>query len=362
MRIFASRRPWIGRTAFTGGLILLIGGLGVPAGAQDASSPVTSDTFSLAARAAPFAVELIDSGAPVIPGGQVLYVTPTVTRAELDSVGSSTGFAAAPYPGDALPSIMGASNAVSPTGPVFPEYPFSVSTTYPGNAEQAQERGPNRIASTSSENGSEADAHIGLARGNPAVASVASTSIAKHDPGTGALTAQANGVIDGFSLGPTLTIGRVLGHAEITAQPGQKPTKQTAFSLGTVTVMGTTVGLTDKGFVPVADTPPGADFNSLTRQLSQAGITVSILPANETETTIDSAGLAIGFSARDVPGHGLVKVTVTLGRVSAQLESGAPGESSTEPAGDGEDSQATTSASTSTWPRWFHSVTRSDRR
>jgi hypothetical protein len=44
------------------------------------------------------------------------------------------------------------------------------------------------------------------------------------------------------------------------------------------------------------------------------------LPAEGTDTAIDSAGLAIGF-AQDVPNHGIVKVRLTLGRVRAQVAS-----------------------------------------
>lgn len=337
---------WILRTALAGALTLLVGasaGPAPPAGA--ASTP-----FSVAARAAPIAVELVDTDAPVLPGGEVLYAAPALTRAELDSIGNSAGFAAGPYPGDNLTALMGAFNAVSPTGPVLPEYPFSVSSQYPGNPAQKKENGPHRLASNSDENTSKADAHVGLARGNPGVASVSSTSIAKQDPGSGTLTAQASSLVDGFSLGPTLTVGHVSGHAEITSRPGEKPTKQTSFSVGSITVMGTIVGLTDKGLVPVPGTSPGADFNSLTSQLSQAGVTLALLPANETDTAIDSAGLVIGLT-REIPNRGFVKVTITLGRVRAQVKSGVPVESGAENAGGSEGAQATTSLTLSVHTR-----------
>src|SRR5213078_1421884 len=90
---------------------------------------------------------------------------------------------------------------------------------------------------------------------------------------------------------------------------GEKASKQTSFSVANIVVNGTVVGLTDKGFVPLTSTPPGADLNKLTGQ-----------PAEGTDTTIDSAGLAIGW-AHDVPNVGLVRVRWILGRVRTQLES-----------------------------------------
>jgi hypothetical protein len=217
---------------------------------------------------------------------------------------------------------MGAANAVSPTGPVFPEWPFVVSSQYPGSPTAKKENGPHRLTATSGENGSEADAHLGVARGNPGVLSASSTSAAKQDPASGVLTATADSLVDGFSLGPTLTIGHISGHAEMSGRPGAKPSKQTSFSIANLIVMGTPVGLTDKGLVPVSNTPPGADVNALTKQLAQAGVTLTLLPAEGTDTAIDSAGLAIGY-AQDVPNHGLVKVRLILGRVRAQVESSA---------------------------------------
>jgi len=290
---------------------------GRPASAD--GPPPAFSTFTASASAAPLALELVDSGAPVIPGGQVLYATPTFSRADLDSVGNSTGLAAAPFPGDAIPALMGAANGASPTGPVFPPYPFTVTSRYPGEPEAAQARGPETLKATSSEHGSDGDAYVGLARGNPGIASVASTSNVKHDPATGEVTAQATGVIDGLALDQNVVINHIAGHAQISARPGQPIVKQTAFSVGTMTVGGQTVGFTDKGFVPADGAKPGPDIGALTKQLSAAGITFAFVPARETDNSVDSAGLAIGYS-REVPNVGVMKVTLTLGRVTAKVE------------------------------------------
>jgi hypothetical protein len=289
----------------------------VPAGADS-----DAGFFSVHAFAAPVGVELFDAGAPLIPG-EIAYGSIATTRAAVDSVGNSAGFAGGPYFGDNVPALMGAFNAIGPFGAILPPYPFMVQSQYPGSPKQVQDSGPRHLAATSDENGSDADAHVGLARGNPGLASVSSTSKAVHDSATGASTATADGAVVGFSVGPTLTIGQITSHAEVSARPGEPAAKHTSLSIGSLTVMGTLVGLTDKGLVPVPGTPKAADLNSLTKQLNAAGITLGLLPGDDTASGIDSAAVVIGLS-RDLPG-GLTRVRIILGRVQARVDSG-PGQ------------------------------------
>ena len=306
-----NRRGWVG-------ILLVVASLGfaVPAGADGASD---GGFFSVKAFSSPIGVEFYDAGAPLIPG-EIVYGSVAITKAAVDSVGNSAGFAGGPYFGDNVPALMGAFNAIGPFGAILPPYPFMVQSQYPGAPKQAQDSGPRHLAANSDENGSDADAHVGLARGNPGLASVSSTSKAVHDPATGASTATADGAVVGFSVGPTLTIGQIVSHADVSVKPGEAPVKHTSLSIGPLTVMGTLVGLTDKGLVPVPGTPKTADLNSLTKQLSAAGITLGLLPGEDTASGTDSAALVIGLS-RDVPG-GLIRYRIILGRVLARVDSG----------------------------------------
>ena len=297
-------------------LAIAVPALALPAGAEGGSAPAF---FSARAFASPIGVEFFDAGAPVIPG-EVLYVSAAVTKAAVDSVGNSAGFAGGPYLGDNVPALMGAFNAIGPFGAILPPYPFMVQSQYPGSPKQGQDSGPRHLAATSDENGSNADAHVGLARGNPGLLSVSSTSKVIHDPATGVSTATADGSVVGFSVGPTLTIGQITSHAEVSAKPGEAPVRHTTLSIGSLTVMGTLVGLTDKGLAPVPGTPKTADLNSLTKQLGAAGITLGLLPGEDSAAGTDSAALVIGI-ARDVPG-GIMRVRIILGRVQARVDSG----------------------------------------
>jgi len=302
--------------AVVASLAVAVPALALPAGAEGESD---SAFFSARAFASPIGVEFYDAGAPVIPG-EVLYASVAVTKAAVDSVGNSAGFAAGPYLGDNVPALMGAFNAIGPFGAILPPYPFMVQSQYPGAPKAVQDSGPRHLAANSDDNGSDADAHVGLARGNPGLVSVSSTSKAVHDPATGASTATADGSVVGFSVGPTLTIGQIISHADVSAKPGEPLARHTSLSIGSLTVMGTLVGLTDKGLAPVPGTPKTADLNSLTKQLSAAGISLGLLPGEDSATGTDSAALVVGI-VRDVPG-GQMRVRIILGRVQARVDTG----------------------------------------
>ena len=289
----------------------------VPAGADEADS--SAAFFSAKAYSAPIGVDFYDAGAPLIPG-EIVYGTVAVAKAAIDSVGNSAGFAGGPYLGDNVPALMGAFNAIGPFGAILPPYPFMVQSQYPGAPKAVQDSGPRHLAANSDDNGSDADAHVGLARGNPGLVSVSSTSKAVHDPATGASTATADGSVVGFSVGPTLTIGQIISHADVSAKPGEPLARHTSLSIGSLTVMGTLVGLTDKGLAPVPGTPKTADLNSLTKQLSAAGISLGLLPGEDSATGTDSAALVVGI-VRDVPG-GQMRVRIILGRVQARVDTG----------------------------------------
>jgi hypothetical protein len=214
---------------------------------------------------------------------------------------------------------MGAANALGPQGAILPTYPFMVVSQYPGKSKDSQDSGPRHLVANSSENDSMGDAWVGLARGNPGVLSASATSAVKRDPATDVLTAKADGLVQGFSVGDALTIGQLVSHVEMTGRPGEAPTKKTVLSIGPLTVMGTLVGLTDKGLAPVPGTPKTADLNSLTKQLGAAGITLGLLPGEETATGIDSAALIVGIAQKG-PG-GITRVRIILGRVRAKVES-----------------------------------------
>ena len=295
-------------------------GFGVRAGASDAGE-TTLATYQVLARADAFTVEMVDSSAPAVPGGEVVKASPATSQSVVNSLGQSVGFASAPYPGDFIISGPGTFNGVRPPGaPELPYYPFVAYSSFPGEPKAEAAQGPYRLKATSEHFASAAEAEMAAAgNGQPAIARAFASTKSVVDSATGELTALADSTMDGLAIGP-LIIGHVAGHAKMVAGPGQNPSKETAFSVGTVTIAGTTVGFTDKGLQMAGGAAAVPDISALSETLSTAGITLTYVPSTQTPTSIESAGLAVGYNGQ-IPGQGPRRFVVTLGRVRAEVAS-----------------------------------------
>jgi hypothetical protein len=140
------------------------------------------------------------------------------------------------------------------------------------------------------------------------------------DPDSKVRTAVGDSRFDGFTTGP-LAIGQSLAHARMTQTPGSAPKKESSFTVGSITIAGVQVAMTDKGFKLGDQAPPTADLSQLFGVLAQAGITVEYLPATQTDTSIDSAGLRITRAGAD-PNGTQHKIALILGRVGASIQGG----------------------------------------
>ena len=300
--------------------LLTTAGSGVRAGASDSGGPDLA-TYQVLARADAFTVEVVYASTPVIPGGEIAKASPATSQTVVNSTGQSLGFASAPYPGDFIISGPGSANGVlAGTAPPVPYYPFVAYSSFPGEPKAEASQGPYKLSTVSEEHKSAAVAEMGAVMGGqPSIASARATSTSLVDMVKRELTAEADSAMDGLIIGP-LAIGHVAGHAKMVGAPGQTPSKESAFSVGTMSIAGTTVGFTDKGLQMASGSAPVPDLSALGKVLSEAGITLTYLPASQTETGIDSAGLAIGFSG-NVPQQGPGRITLTLGRVRAEVSS-----------------------------------------
>jgi hypothetical protein len=204
--------------------------------------------------------------------------------------------------------------------PPLPAIPAIVTSSFPGSESAQQIQGPYGISSRSDPNGTTADARLGLVTGGPSVVSSTATSVARMDPSTGTMTAQADSALNSLKISDLLSLGDVTAHAKLTAAPGQPPSKESGFHIG-LTIAGIPVGLTDKGLVPSSGGIPGLDLSSLNNLLSSAGIGLQFLPSKETATSIDSAGLQITLN-QTLPVQGPVMTILTFGHVMASLVPG----------------------------------------
>jgi hypothetical protein len=294
-------------------------------------------SFTVSARADAATIGIVDTHAPLVVNGQLVDATPATAQALVDSLGESQGFASAPYAGDFLVNVPNIVNGLfNGKAPPLPSYPFIVNSSYPGSPSVQQVQGPYGITARSTPTNTTASARLGLLTGSPALVSATATSSANQDAATGALVAQADTEIVGLSLGPLLKIGKISAHAQMSAQPSQTPVKQSSFSVGTLTIAGIEVGVTDKGLQLGPTTVPITSVTALTTLLNAAGIKLSYLPSTQTATSVDSAGLSVSFT-QNVPTQGPVNVTLTFGRVAVTTDSagGATGTAGAPTGNDG---------------------------
>jgi hypothetical protein len=304
------------------------------AAARAESAPPDAFGFSLQASADAFKMDvetgLFGGAFPLVPADEPpLSGSAAHTEAAFDDLGNNDSLASAPYPGAFAVGMPGTFRAVSRPGgqpgigqaPPLPDWPFVVSSTYPGREESIQANGPYRISATSGPAGSMAAAKVGVL-GPASVLSPASRSNAAWDAKAGTFVAEADSSFAALRLDPVLELADVEAHVALTAAPGaDKPAMTSSFEVGTMTVAGVKVGVTDKGFLVGPNAQPRPDLGPLAGALSPAGITIEFLPAETTPKGIRSAGMRI-TSTQDFPVQGPVKQTWTAGRVSASLDPG----------------------------------------
>src|SRR5687768_8446733 len=165
-------RRWATRCAVSGTVMMAAVSLSATASGAEASR-----TYTVTARSDAFSIEAVYASAPVFPGGQIFYASPSSSQAVIDSVGASTGFASAPYPGDTAVTAPGAMAAL--TGLPVPGYPFFVTSNHPGAPEASTAQGPFQAESTSTADDTVAEARVRLVPGDSPATAFASRATTK---------------------------------------------------------------------------------------------------------------------------------------------------------------------------------------
>ncbi|HVW32100.1 MAG TPA: hypothetical protein VHL53_06140, partial [Acidimicrobiia bacterium] len=307
----------------TAGIVVLVAATWAWGPAPRASADLDANTqWGASSRADAMAIEYLNTSAPVFGSEPVIYGTPASAGSLIDSIGQSNAFAAAPYPGDIMVGAADNGNgALKMAGlpGVFSSYPFYVRSEYPLAPDKVQDQSGNRLVAHSEQYASKSAATSGLITGDflAALQAQASSSSAV-DSTTGQLTAMADSRLDAFKLTDKLQIGKSTAHAKITKLPGQAPVKESSFTLGSIVVNGVEMSYSDQGFkfADQKEQSPG-DPKPLFDSLKAAGITVEILPATSTPTSIDSAGMKITqvFDYKS----GKQEIAFIIGRVSASI-------------------------------------------
>lgn len=307
-------------------VLLCLGAFGSLAGADrdPAAAQASAGIFALSARADGLGIETIATGLPVVPEGKAAFISPASAQATLDQF-SGAAFASAPYAGDLIVNLPTTVNGLGAgTLPPFPAYPFYAATDS-ATPDARQEVGPYLIAAHSEPNTSSSEARIGLATGSPNVVSVTSNASVTRDPDTGLLLAEAVTSVAPFRVNDVLSLGEIRSSSRFTYDPSTPevpPVKETSLSVGTITVAGVEVGLTDQGLELAGLQVLPVDLSALTSLLAGSGVTIEVIPVVETETAISSSAVQLTFQG-EFPAPFLdTTVRVILGRSSAALTTG----------------------------------------
>ena len=150
----------------------------------------------------------------------------------------------------------------------------------------------------------------------------------------GSVSLEASAGMDLLDVGQLLDVGNVSSSLSMTQQANQQPKVTSQTTLGTITLLGQSLGLVGNGAslfginIPINIT--SELIGPLNTLLAKTGIKLTYLPVTYTYTdgssstggspnngktleTVDSGALQLSFS-QDVPSQGQVTVSATLGR------------------------------------------------
>lgn len=308
-------------------------GVGLPGGSAMGAVP---STFNASARADALDVEFTFPNAPVLPGG-VAGGTSGSAQALTNSLGQSTAFASAPYPGDTLTTLPGTINGLINKS-VFPStYPAYASSASPSQPRSEVGINGYRLDATSQELTSRGAVVIGAESNGPGSPPACGTTLtattAQGDDG--AVTASSVADVVGVQIPGILSIPRVLTSASARQVAGQPASYTSTIDLANVTVAGVVTHIDAQGLKTAGTTVPLPLSEALQQALRSAGVTVHIAPEQRTKNGITSASLVITRTT-EFPGQGTVTTVQRYGQTAASVTSAADEPSAVGPTAPGQ--------------------------
>ena len=332
------------------GAAMALGTLGLHADEARAASGFGATASAFAARVtlhvekAPISPTLVDVGGP---GAQ----------AALDSLGTTEGLAAFPYPGDLVLNLPGLAAGLGPqlpslvsgvagtiggslglphdvvglldqiqipseliepivaNAPSVPPYPF-VARADPFTPKDSQDLGFGHLAAgaTAASASASAVSEPGASGAN-LVPLEAHASVRTSENGD--VVAEASGTTTGLQVGP-VKLGTVSSTARVTRSSDGRVLPETSFSVSAIELAGLDVGLTTDGFTVAGVPVPAPLAATLNQILQSSGIELAVLPSQVTETSVVAGGLRI-TRTQDLGSLGMGQLTTTLGQSSVTL-------------------------------------------
>ncbi len=328
----------------------------VPLRANSARADGPTGAYTVTARADAFRVGVSATGFIV---SSLTDTSGPSAQARVDSLGTSVGFAAFPYPGDTIATAPGlvASLVLPQLGlppPNLPPYPLAVSSQYPGQPSQRVDQPALSLIaqSTSASSAGHATA-TGSDSGGNAIGKAVADATSNVDS-SGELLADAASTVESVTISGILRIGRVVATAHASSSATSAPATRSTFSAEGMTVAGVPVDLTEKGLGLAGSTVPLPPSSSVAQALAGSGIGVQYLAPVSSPGAIQSAGFIVSAAAPSPTGNKFT-VVYTFGVVHAGLDGSvgasaspgaapSPGSSASAPAAGGGASQPTNAA------------------
>ena len=299
-------------------LALLVSGAGL------LLAPVTGaygdwDAFTAVAEADGLQVSVHVPGGPL--NDDVLDAGSPRAQAQLDSLGTSIAFAAAPWPGELLANGSGLASGI--VGRPLPTYPLIARSSHPTQAKDNQVVGPVQLTAQSSADSSSS-------RGTDA-SSAADTTAEVGRAAGGELTAHATTVVSGLVVGP-LVLGRVDARASATRRADGTLLRTSSASVSAARIAGQAVELTARGIAVAGTTVPLSPQDPLLRPLADAGLVIRWVAGQESADGVVSPGVEITLTEPvSLAGSGSSFVRWTIGRSAAHVAVSGRPQPQTEP-------------------------------
>jgi hypothetical protein len=280
----------------------------------------TPTSYALTASANTVSLEIDMAEVPLL-APQLLFASPSSAEAQLNSYGGSTAFASVPFFGQTIEGIGGlvdglGSGVLPPIPQTLPGY---VSSNNPAVPTDTASQGPYTVSASSGDTSSTAAAGI-AASSEPALLSSAATATTDVES-DGTLQSTAQSSTQPLSLGSLVQLGTIQASASMTLDPSGNLVQTSSFDLGTITLAGIKVGLTDQGLKLIGNTLAVPSLDALNAILASTGVSLALLPSTKTATSITSEGLQITLT-KSLPIEGASALTIILGQATAQLQAG----------------------------------------
>jgi hypothetical protein len=323
-------RRLFGTAAAVATLVLAVAGL---LHATSASADGPTGSYTTTARADALRIGVSATGFVV---SSLADVSGPTAQARVDSLGTSVGFAAFPYPGDVIAGAPGlvTSLVVPKLGlppPNLPPYPLAASSQYPGQPAQKVDEPSLRLTAESSAGSSAGQATAtGADSGGNAIGKAVADATSKVDS-SGELVADAASTVESVTISGIFRIGRVVATAHASSSGTGTPATRSSFSAEGMTVAGVPVELTEKGLVLAGSTVPLPPSSSVAQALAASGIDVQYLAPVTSPGAIRSAGFVVSVALPSPTGN-KVTVVYTFGIVQAGVDGSMGASASPGPA------------------------------